>query len=74
MNFQIEGKDRKYAKLEDLEKELKGGFIGTKKIIIHWRWEYETEKAHDIQDTKDGENIKKYNFSIYAIGNEYMDN
>ena len=66
--FQIEGKDRKYEKLEDLEKELKGEINENKKIVIHWEWEYEKNNLQDIQDTKDGENIKQYNFTIYASG------
>ncbi len=66
--FQIEGKDRKYEKLEDLEKELKGEINENKKIVIHWEWEYEKNTLQDIQDTKDGENIKQYNFTIYASG------
>lgn len=68
LNFQIEGKDRKYAKLEDMEEELKGEMTNHKRIIIHWRWEYEQNKEEDIQDTKDGQKIKQYNFIISAIG------
>ena len=70
LNFQIEGKDRKYAKLEDMEKELKGEMTKNKKIIIHWRWEYEKNKAEDRQDTKDGQKIKQYNFTIFVIGEQ----
>ena len=69
LSFQIAGKDRKYYKLEDMEKELRGECKGSKKIIIKWKWEYQTNQTQDIQDTKDGENISKYNFLIYAIGN-----
>ena len=68
LNFQIEGKDRKYTKLEDMEEELKGEMTNNKRIIIHWRWEYQTNKIEDIQDTKDGQKIKQYNFTISAIG------
>ena len=66
--FEIEGKDRKYKKLEDMEKELKGEITENKRIIINWQWEYEKNKTEDKQDTKDGEKLTKYNFTIYAIG------
>lgn len=68
MNFQIQGKDRKYTKLEDMEQELKGEMTRNKKIIIHWKWDYEKDKTQDKQDTEDGERIQKYYFTIYAIG------
>lgn len=68
MKFQIEGKDRKYTKLENMEQELSGKMNGNKRIIIHWIWEYETSNIEDLQDTRDGEKIQKYNFTIYAIG------
>lgn len=68
LSFQIEGKDRKYTKLEDMEQELKGEVTKSKRIIIHWKWEYEKDKTQDLQDTKDGENIRQYNFKIYAMG------
>lgn len=61
-------KDRKYQKLEDMEQELKGVVNKNKRIIIYWEWKYEEDKTQDLQDTKDGENIKQYNFTIYTIG------
>lgn len=66
--FQIEGNDRKYKCLEDMEPELKGEIRETKKIIIHWKWEYERNTIENLQDTKDGENIKQYCFTICGIG------
>lgn len=68
MKFQIEGKDRKYTKLENMEQELRGKMNGNKRISIHWIWEYEKNSMEDLQDTEDGERIQKYNFTIYAIG------
>lgn len=68
LKFKIEGKERKYEKLEDMQEELKGEINKNKSIIIHWEWEYEKNLKHDVQDTKDGINIKEYNFIIYAIG------
>lgn len=66
--FKIEGKDRKYIQLEDMEKELKGEITESKSIKIHWKWDYETDKRQNFQDTKDGEMIRQYKFTIYAIG------
>jgi len=70
LKFQIQGKDRKYTRLEDMEQELKGEINKNKRIIINWEWEYDKNKIQDVQDTKDGETIKKYEFTIYAIGGE----
>ncbi len=66
--FQIKGSDRKYKNLEDLEENLQGDLIGNKRITIHWKWEYEGKKEENRQDTKDGQTIVKYQFTIFAIG------
>lgn len=68
LKFQIVGKDRKYFKLEEMEEELKGNLYGNKRIIINWKWDYEENETKDLQDTKDGETISKYNFTVCAIG------
>lgn len=68
LHFRMEGKDRKYKKLEDMEEELRGEVEKNKKIKIHWQWEYERNEIQDLEDTKDGEKIKQYNFMIYTIG------
>ena len=67
LKFYIEGKDREYEKLEDIEKDLKGVIEGNKGIVINWEWKYDENKTNDLQDTKDGENIDRYNFLIYTI-------
>ena len=64
--FKIEGKDRKYKNLEDMEQELQGEIEKNKKITINWNWQYEKDINQDIQDTKDGEKLLEYNFTIYA--------
>ncbi len=51
-----------------MEAQLKGKITKHKNIKINWEWEYEKDKTKDMQDTKDGENIKKFNFEIYAVG------
>lgn len=66
--FQVKGKDRKYKNLEDMEHILQGEFIENKRIMIHWKWEYEASKKENLQDTKDGQMISEYKFTIYAIG------
>lgn len=68
LNFIIEGKDKKYTRLEDMEQDLKGEMTGNKRITIHWRWEYEINQTEDVQDTQDGQKIKQYYFTISAIG------
>ena len=66
--FRLNEKDKKYESLKDMEKELTGEITKDKEIVIYWQWEYENNKNDNIQDTKDGENIKNYNFTIYVIG------
>lgn len=68
LTFKIEGKDKKYQRLEEMEQELQGEVKENKRIIIHWEWEYETNQVQNLQDTKDGETIKQYHFTIYVIG------
>ncbi len=70
LNFRMEGKDRKYQNLEDMEQDLQGTIKNNKKITIHWLWEYETNQDQNIQDTQDGEKLQQYYFTIYAIGQE----
>lgn len=58
--------------LEDLENNL----VGTLKkdeqkiITINWYWNYEISEEENKQDTYDAENLKKYEFDIYTIGEE----
>ena len=66
--FQIDGKDRKYKKLEDMEQELQGEIDENKRIKINWEWSYEGNKEKNEQDTRDGENLSKYNFIVFALG------
>lgn len=68
--FKIEGKDKKYKELKDMENDLKGEIEEDKVIKIIWEWEYESTGIQDKQDTKDGVDIKFYNFLIYAYGEE----
>ena len=70
LNFQIEGEDRKYNSLEELEQTLKGEIEENKIININWKWEYEIGKNENKQDTEDGKKLKQYQFEIYAIGNK----
>ena len=61
--------------LELLDDKLKGNINKNKKvnITILWYWPYEGENKEedvDIQDTKDGRNIKKYQFDILVSGEE----
>lgn len=57
--------------LEELSKKLNGDINKNQKIkiTINWYWDYENNKENsDVQDTKDAENIRTYEFSISTIG------
>ena len=66
---------KEIAKTETLEKlseNLKGDIKKKKKIKIniHWYWDFESSETTDIQDTEDSKKIKKYQFNLYALGEE----
>lgn len=69
-NLIFEYKNIKYQKLEDLQKGLIGKIAKKETIDINisWEWEYKISSKEDIQDTKDGEKLKNYNFTIETIG------
>ena len=69
--FFVEGIDKKFSRLEDMQENLKGNIKEneTKVIIINWEWQYENGTKGNNQDTIDAQNISKYNFDIYVIGN-----
>lgn len=61
--------------LEELSKELVGYINKNEKIniIVEWYWSYEdnqNKEYSDIQDTKDSENIRTYQFTICTSGEE----
>ena len=63
--------------LEELSEKLTGYINQDEKfdIAINWYWNFESEQNQeytDIQDTKDAENIKKYQFNVYALGEEVL--
>lgn len=70
LQFYVSEEGKKYNTLEELQQELKGKIRKNEviKICIFWEWKYEIEPNADRQDTRDGENIKEYNFEIYTIG------
>lgn len=70
--FYIQNDENKYTSLEGLEKVLAGTIEANKQEIIkvNWIWEYSVNNTEDMEDTKDGKNINKYNFDIYVIGKE----
>ena len=51
-----------------LSEETIEKFRETKKVEINWKWQYEKNIESDNQDTKDGENLEKYEFEICTIG------
>ena len=65
--------------LKDLEESLNGIIeknISEKQIEIFWEWKletgssYEEKKINNIQDTKDGIELEKYNFDIIVVGDQ----
>ena len=76
LKFKIKGKDEKYSTLEELGEKMKDDLTGqtevNKKITIEWEWQYENDEQNNIQDTKDGEKLTKYQFMIRLMGNEKM--
>lgn len=70
--FNEKGRDNNYETLEELGKTLNGNIEKgeMKEITIEWQWKYETNEKSDIQDTKDGNELKEYNFIIIAKGEE----
>ena len=70
--FKQNGKE--YETLEKLGENLKGNLQKgeIKNIVIEWEWKYETNEKQDFQDTKDGKEIREYNFEITAKGSEII--
>ena len=70
--FKENGKE--YETLEQLGEDLNGNIKEDeiKNIVIEWEWKYETNEKQDLQDTKDGKEIREYNFEIIAKGNEII--
>ena len=68
--FKQNGKE--YETLEQLGENLKGNLQKDeiRNIVIEWEWKYETNEKQDFQDTKDGKEIREYNFEIIAKGIE----
>ena len=54
--FEIEEKEGKLEKNE------------VKKVEVNWEWPYEINEKENIEDTKDGINLEKYEFEIYTVG------
>lgn len=80
LNFKAFNNDRLLGEantLEELSKDLSGFIKKNEKIniTIYWYWNFENEdnkEYSDIQDTKDSENIKKYQFNISTLGEEIV--
>ena len=68
--FKQNGKE--YETLEKLGEDLKGNLQKgeIKNIVIEWEWKYETNDKQHVQETKDGKEIREYNFEITAKGIE----
>ena len=59
--------------LEKLSEKLEGNINKKEsiKIEIQWYWDFENNKTNsDKQDTEDTKKIKRYQFNLYALGEE----
>lgn len=60
--------------LEEISGKISGKIEKNQKInlTVLWQWPYENEKDFnvDVQDTKDGKNIEKYQFEVTVFGEE----
>ena len=72
LKFSMEGSEKEYNSLEELSKMFTGVIAPREEKIINinWKWQYSTNYISDLIDTKDGENINKYEFYIYVVGNK----
>lgn len=60
--------------LDEVSGKISGKIAKNKKInlTVLWQWPYENEEDSnvDVQDTKDGKNIEKYQFEVTVFGEE----
>lgn len=60
--------------LDEISGKISGKIVKNQKInlTVLWQWPYENEKDSnvDVQDTKDGKNIEKYQFEVTVFGEE----
>lgn len=66
----------KHKHQNELSEKLDGNIAKKEKIKINiqWYWNFENNKANsDIQDTEDSKKIKRYQFNLYALGEEIQE-
>lgn len=60
--------------LDEISGKISGKIVKNQKInlTVLWQWPYENEEDSnvDVQDTKDGQNIEKYQFEVTVFGEE----
>lgn len=78
LNFEIRGENQTYETLQELATSLKGKISKhtKKKIVIDWKWPYETGEnqklitENDKIDTVEAEKLNCYQFKIVVTGKE----
>ena len=77
MNFIIivDGKNLfRTNNLDEVSGKISVKIVKNQKInlTVLWQWPYENEEDSnvDVQDTKDGRNMEKYQFEVNAFGEE----
>lgn len=80
-NLEFKYQENKVNSIKELEQFLKGSIPleseeKVKTMKIEWEWKYETGETKeeiskkDIQDTKDGKELEKYQFDIVITGTQ----
>lgn len=70
--FAVKNDKNIYCNLEELKTKVEE-LVNNQKvkcICIEWMWQYEKSEKQNVQDTKDGKDIEKYNFEIYVKENK----
>lgn len=74
MIFKIQGSNKEYSSLQELQEELNG--IAKKRtktiVVIEWCWPYENNAENDFIDTDNGKNFESYKFKINVKGEEVI--
>ncbi len=80
MIFCMEGFNKEYSTLQELQSDLEGILKkkSKKTIVINWKWKYETGQdelavmKNDLIDTEEGKKLQSYKFKIIVVGEEVI--
>lgn len=80
MTFSINGFNKQYSTLQELQSDLVGIIKkkSKKTITINWNWNYESGQdestiiQNDLIDTEEGKKLESYKFKIIVVGEEVI--